>query len=289
MASRSRKSRGGGANGLLKQAFAVVVIGACIVGFFGIPARPDVADFPDLLKAKSETVESWMKNCVPKAITGDFSMCSLKSNTGGGGNGTPAPPVVVDKGTAAQASATLGSLKIAPAEKVKYDRGEWNHWISSGSGCWDVREQVLYDEAVKDATLVLKDKSGKEVTDVKKACSITAGTWNDPYSGTVIKNPKELDIDHMIPLSYAAQHGGQAWDSKKKESYANNLSYVNHLIAVKASENRSKSDKGPSEWKPSNKGDYCNYAVDWITISKNFGLSTTQADANALKEMLATC
>lgn len=84
-------------------------------------------------------------------------------------------------------------------------------------------------------------------------------------------------------------HGGQAWDSKKKESYANNLSYVNHLIAVKASENRSKSDKGPSEWKPSNKGDYCNYAVDWITISKNFGLSTTQADANALKEMLATC
>jgi hypothetical protein len=93
----------------------------------------------------------------------------------------------------------------------------------------------------------------------------------------------------MIPLSYAAQHGGQSWDKAKKQAYANDLSNAGHLIAVTASENRSKSDRGPSEWKPTNKAGYCVYATDWITVSKNYELSIAQEDVTALKDMLATC
>jgi hypothetical protein len=304
MAGRSRKSR----SGLVGSAATVVIIGACIIGFYNIPSDPDLEALPEMLKSKSATVDAWMQNCVPNVVESfDFSRCSMSSNvqTGGGvniefpdsgvpmpGTGNPAPapgPQAPGKPNATAANDALAKIPVSKAEKVDYDRDDWNHWISQGSSCWDTRDQVLYDEAVKDNTLVLAAKSGSVVTDVKQACSVKSGTWNDPYSGTTITNPKELDVDHMIPLSYTAQHGGQKWDAKKKEEYANNLSNPSHLIAVKASENRTKSDKGPSEWKPTNKANYCTYANDWIGISANYGLTMTADDAKALKEMLATC
>lgn len=282
MASRSRK---GGSKGFFGSIAAIGLIGAFIIGFYGIPARPDISTLPDLLVSKSETVSAWMQNCVPNAVKFDFSACSLSDNV----QGPPAPPIPpVDGPTESAAAENLAQLPKAEPEKVSYNRDEWKHWVNVTS-CWDVREQVLYDEAVKDSTLVLLDKGDNPTTDVGQACSIKAGTWNDPYSGTVITNPKDLDIDHMIPLSYAAQHGGQSWDANRKQQYANDLTYGNHLIAVKASENRSKSDKGPSEWKPSNKAYWCDYAINWVTVTKNYGLTVSPNDANALSEMLGTC
>lgn len=282
MASRSRK---GGSKGFFGSIAAIGLIGAFVIGFYGIPARPDISTLPDLLVSKSETVSAWMQNCVPNAVKFDFSACSLSDNV----QGPPAPPLPpVDGPTESAAVEILGQLPKAEPEKVSYNRDEWKHWVNVTS-CWDVREQVLYDEAVKDSTLILLDKSDNPTADVGQACSIKSGTWNDPYSGTVITNPKDLDIDHMIPLSYAAQHGGQSWDANRKQQYANDLTYGNHLIAVKASENRSKSDKGLSEWKPSNKAYWCDYAVNWITVTKNYGLTVSPNDANVLSEMLGTC
>jgi hypothetical protein len=283
--SRSRK--GGRKGGLLKQAAAVVIIGSVILGFFGVPARPDVKDFPEMLQSKSETVQAWMENCVPLAIKGDFSKCSLISNVGGGSSSGGATPV--NSGTVKNAEKSLGSLKQAEAENVAYNRDEWNHWITSGSNsCWNVREAVLFDEAEKGST-VLNDKAGNVVDSESKACSIISGKWTDPYTGEVFADPAKLDIDHMIPLSYAAQHGGQAWDKKKKEKYANDMSYANHLIAASAGANRAKSDQGPAAWKPADTAYHCEYAINWITVSKNYNLTVAPADAVALKQMIATC
>lgn len=284
--SRSRK--GGRKGGLLKQAAAVVIIGSVILGFFGVPSRPDVHDFPEMLKSKSDTVQAWMENCAPNAIKGDFSKCSLGANVGGGSSsgGATAP---VDKATASIAKNNLASLVQAPADNTAYNRDEWNHWITAGSNsCWNVREAVLFDEAEK-GSLVLKDKGGNTVSSESSACSIVSGKWIDPYTGVTFTDPAKLDIDHMIPLGYAAKHGGQAWDAKKKEKYANDMSYNNHLIAASAGANRAKSDQGPSQWKPANTAYHCQYAVNWITVSKNYNLTIDSADANALKQMLATC
>lgn len=284
--SRSRK--GGRNGGLVKQAAAVVIIGSVILGFFGVPSRPDVKDFPELLKSKSDTVQAWMENCAPLAVKGDFSKCSLISNVGGT---APAPGgvVPVDAGTASAAGKTLGSLTQGNAQGINYNRDEWNHWSTSGpNSCWNVREAVLFDEAEKGSA-VLQDKAGRVVDSESQACSIVSGKWTDPYTGEVFTDPGKLDIDHMIPLSYAAQHGGQAWDAKKKEKYANDTSYVNHLIAASAGANRAKSDQGPSEWQPANAAYHCEYAVNWITVSKNYNLTVAEADVAALKQMLASC
>lgn len=283
--SRSRK--GGKQGGLIKQAASVVIIGAVIVGFFGVPARPDVKDFPEMLQSKSDTVQGWMENCVPLAVTGDFSKCSLISNVGGGSSSGGATPI--DSNTVSGAEKSLGSLKQAESDNIAYNRDEWNHWITSGSNsCWNVREAVLFDEAEKGSA-VLNDKAGNVVDSESKACSIVSGKWTDPYTGEVFTDPAKLDIDHMIPLSYTAQHGGQAWDSKKKEKYANDMSYGNHLIAASAGANRSKSDQGPSSWQPANTAYHCEYAVNWITVSKNYSLTVAPSDAAALQQMLATC
>ena len=185
-------------------------------------------------------------------------------------------------------SSKLYSLNVADAAGVNYERGEWNHWVNF-TPCWTVREEVLYRDAVKDEALTLLDKNKVRTSDKANACYIVGGTWVDPYTGEVFTNPEDLDIDHMIPLNYAAQHGGQAWDVAKKESYANNLDYSHHLLAVSASANRSKSDKGPSEWKPANTEYYCTYATDWVNISATWGLSVTQSDKNELVTMLESC
>lgn len=287
--SRSRKGRGGRTGGLVKQAAAVVIIGSMIIGFFGIPSRPDADGITEMLKSKSETVDTWMQNCVPKVVSDfDFSRCSLISNVGGGSDSSKSAPV--SKADVEKAEAALTSLSEGAKGGISYDRDDWNHWVTapSSSSCWNVREAVLYAESDKSA-VVLKDKDGKEVSSVSKACSITAGKWSDPYTGKTFTDPKKLDIDHMVPLSYTAQMGGQAWDSKKKEKYANDMSYSNHLIAVEAGANRSKSDQGPASWMPSNSKFHCDYAVSWINVSKNYDLEIAKADSEKLRKVLASC
>jgi hypothetical protein len=185
----------------------------------------------------------------------------------------------------------LESAKAIPTEgysdSVAYDRYEWRHWDNVTS-CWTVREEVLWRDSVKDASLTMFDKSGKRVQDKNNACSITGGNWIDPYTGKTFTNPSDLDIDHMIPLGYAARAGGQTWDSNKKMDYANDMNYEYHLIAVSASANRSKSDRGPSEWSPREEFK-CQYGVAWTIISNKWQLSLKGSDKSEIQNMLSTC
>lgn len=200
--------------------------------------------------------------------------------TGGASNSVVAP--------AGSVLELLYSLPVAEASGVSYDRGEWRHWDNI-TPCWSVREQVLADEALLDGSLTLLDKFKVRTFNVSDACYVAGGTWVDVYTGERFTNPSDLDVDHMVPLNYAAQHGGQAWDGSRKDAYANSLEYGNHLVAVSASANRSKSDKGPSEWKPSSQSYFCTYATDWVNISVEWGLSVSVADRDALADMLTYC
>jgi hypothetical protein len=292
MAKRRKKS--GKSPGVLSQIVVFLTMGALLVSFFNIPTDPSVTGIWNQASAKSDTLKVWFNNCIPNAIKGNFSGCKVEaasqspSTTWGGGsdaNGTSNPDVT-------QLKNTLASLKVGDKQNVNYNRDEWKHWIgqkTSSCGSWDTREQVLYDEAVKDDTLKMTDSAGNETTDVSKACKVTAGTWKEPYKGVTVTDPKKLDIDHVIPLGYAASHGGQNWSSEKKQQYANDLSYAGHLMAVDASSNRKKGDKGPSQWMPANSEYHCQYAIQWITIANNYQLTLEQKDVDTLTEALNTC
>ena len=177
------------------------------------------------------------------------------------------------------ASTIILQISIAPANvRPPYSRGDWRHWIDADDDCEDTRQEVLLSES----TL------GTEFKDSRK-CEVATGSWTDPYTGEVFTNPRDLDIDHMVPLVNAHRSGGHAWDDQRKRDYANDLAYDGHLVAVSASANRSKGGKGPDEWRPPNGAYWCQYALDWITVKSEWELSATQKEADALSEMLDTC
>jgi len=53
--------------------------------------------------------------------------------------------------------------------------------------------------------------------------------------------------------------------------------------------NRSKGDKGPDQWRPPRQEFWCQYAQAWAAVKHVWELQSTQAERQALREMLATC
>lgn len=178
----------------------------------------------------------------------------------------------------------LNSIPIvASYNKAKYKRTEWKHWISYETPCWTTREEVLDRQAEKGSITYL-DKDDKETKDKSKACSIKSGVWIDPYSKEKVEDPTKLDIDHTGALSWTAKAGGQEWDKQKKQDYANDF---DHLVATTAKENRTKGDKGPSEWMP--ESSKCEYAKVYTHIVKKYKLTLNKADKDTLEKTLNSC
>ena len=173
-------------------------------------------------------------------------------------------------------------LRIAvapiPARLPDYDRGHWSHWRDADGDCQHARHEVLIAESVGPAEFATADN-----------CRVVSGRWNAPYTGRMVTDAAELDIDHMVPLANAHRSGGWAWSRERKSEYANFLDYENHLIAVTRAANRAKGADGPETWRPPRQSYWCAYAIDWVTIKNAWELTATEAEYAALQEMLATC
>ena len=202
----------------------------------------------------------------------------------------PAPSQVVTPAAASSSIATAVTLPLArdalqmltarephrgtPA----YKRAEWEHWIDEDRDCQDARQEVLIAESHQPVTFTSSNQ-----------CRVATGLWFDEYTGTTTTNPSEFDIDHFVPLANAHISGGWAWTTEQKKAYANDLIHPEHLIAVLASANRSKSSHSPDEWKPSRKEYWCQYAVSWISVKNRRSLTVTVRERDALGSMLDTC
>ena len=165
------------------------------------------------------------------------------------------------------------NVKVYP----EYLRGDWKHWIDEDGDCQDTRVEVLISESEIAVEL---DEDG---------CKVVAGRWTGPYTGEVFTDPSKLDIDHMVPLKNAHRAGGWSWDKAKRKAYANDIQNPAHLIAVKASANRSKGWKGPDLWKPPLQSYWCQYATDWESIKSQWHLDISTEEQGAISEMKATC
>lgn len=159
----------------------------------------------------------------------------------------------------------------------KYSRKLYRHWIDEDGDCQSTRNEVLIEESLVPVSL---DLSG---------CKVISGKWRDLYSGKVFTSPRNLDIDHMIPLAEAHRSGAAAWSSEQKKLFANDLSDPDALIAVSASENRSKGDKDPAHWLPSNSAFHCEYIARWKNVKNKWGLGLDAQEAKAVNEMLDQC
>lgn len=179
------------------------------------------------------------------------------------------PGVTATPKQLAEARKSLTTLRVAPAGSMAgYDRDQFKHWSDLDRDGCDSREETIRLDATK-----VTGKSG---------CA-TTGVWLDPYGGERFTNPRDLDIDHIVPLANAWRSGADDWNAGRRQQFANDPS---NLLAVSASLNRQKGDKGPEAWKPPNQGYRATYAAAWIRIKAKYGLSVTTSEKQALQGML---
>jgi hypothetical protein len=198
----------------------------------------------------------------------------------------PDLPLTVDARQVAAARKNLPNLTVHARTGRGYKRVKFGPaWTDDNTipryghnGC-DTRNDILR-----------RDLTG-ETFRAGSRCVIVTGTLLDPYTGKTIRFVKaraaEVQIDHVVPLSYAWSEGAGAgpWTFALRKNFANDPL---NLLAVDGDANQEKGDSGPAEWKPRD-GARCLYAVRWTQITVRYRLPITPADKTALTTMLATC
>jgi len=173
-----------------------------------------------------------------------------------------------------QARKALSTLKVsAGSGNAGYERSLFGSgWRETGDSC-NVRDRVLIRAA--------------RTVHVGANCTIT-GVWVSLYDGRTLRSPRQLQIDHMVPLANAWRSGARSWSRAKRIDYANDLTDP-LLYAVSISTNESKGDSGPEEWKPPRKAAWCVYSRAWVTVKSRWKLTVTRSERSALRSMLGTC
>lgn len=153
----------------------------------------------------------------------------------------------------------LNALAIRTEDcQISYDRNEWNYNIDEDNdGLYTRQEVLLRDNIVKNGD---------------------GGKWICPYTGDVITDASEIEIDHVVPLHNAHISGGCNWSAEKKQSFANYLGNNYHLLPVSRIANQDKKSKPPNEWLPSNRGFIYEYLRYWVEIKYEWGLSVTEKE-----------
>ena len=169
----------------------------------------------------------------------------------------------------------LFSLLIIPsfllAEAIpKYKRSEFGNWQDFDGDCQNTRHELL--QKLSTSTYTLTDNT----------CRVLTGRWLDPYTNKVFTQSKDVDIDHLVPLSYAWKHGAFNWANEKRIKFAND---ARNLFAVQSSVNRDKSDSGPLKWLPPNVNFRCEYLLRFERIMTIYDLKMTVTEADGAREL----
>lgn len=161
-----------------------------------------------------------------------------------------------------------GTACMTPEERSSFDREAlFGSWQDDDGDCRNTRAEIL---------------QASSSTTVDGGCSILAGAWYDPYTGDTIRRPKDLDIDHIVPLKEAWLSGAWKWTREERIAFANNPEV---LLAVGKSANRAKSDKDPAEWLPPDASYHREYALRWATIKIKHRLAADPRERATLERL----
>ncbi|SFR61967.1 Protein of unknown function [Marinobacter daqiaonensis] len=157
---------------------------------------------------------------------------------------------------------------------VEYQRSEFGHgWSDEDGDCQDSRAEALIQSS--STTVRFADAS---------RCRVVTGRWISPFTGNVIQNAGDIDIDHVVPLAWAWERGANTWPRVERERFANDP--VN-LWPVEAHLNRSKGARGPDEWMPP--AGRCQYVARFVRIVKSYGLQPDATEAARFQQLLDGC
>lgn len=159
---------------------------------------------------------------------------------------------------------------------TSYNRKSWKHWSDEDGDCQNTRQELLQAQSIVS---VQYSSSG---------CTVVSGQWVEPFLGKTYTDSQDLDIDHVIPLKWASDHGGLTWNSDLKEQFANDI--IN-LLVVDDGQNQSKGAQGPIDWMPINRSYHCEYLNRWDEVMNQYPLQVTslwQETYNLIKNSACT-
>lgn len=173
---------------------------------------------------------------------------------------------VADGGQARTGTKTL----TTPPDIPSYSREAFPHWSDDDGNCVNQRHELL----MKQSTSTISTGSNP--------CTAERGRWFDPYTGKTFYNARDLDIDHVVPLYWAWQHGADQWTKEKRKAFANDEA---NLLAVQASVNREKGAQGPLEWLPPDSHFQCQYVLRFQQIVLKYQLALSSAESTAMAHL----
>lgn len=148
------------------------------------------------------------------------------------------------------AGATLASAAPGACTRVGYSRAKFGNHPSS---------------ADRDAILLLQRGP--------------TGLVRDPYTGKDHPDTKGMDLDHVVPLGWAWDHGACHWPTQLRIMLATD---PHNLVFTDASLNRSKGDSGPASWRPP--VDPCGYWTKFTQLATDYRLQLDPVGADGHKE-----
>ncbi|MDE0130135.1 MAG: HNH endonuclease family protein [Gammaproteobacteria bacterium] len=161
----------------------------------------------------------------------------------------------------------------APSIQIAaYDRNVFGDWHDQDNDCQNTRHERLLELSLSAAELSAD------------GCLVVAGRWNDPYTGGVVTVAQELDLDHVVPLRWAWEHGAATWDEAKREQFANDPA---NLLPVSIKANISKGALGPLNWMPPNEDFACEYVLRFSRVIDRYGLELSASEASSLEALTA--
>ncbi|MCL3778212.1 HNH endonuclease family protein, partial [Actinomyces sp. AC-20-1] len=183
-----------------------------------------------------------------------------------------------------------------------------------GDGC-DTRNEILSrdlteaDYSRAEGVQTVEQGAGQGAA-VCPDATVWSGTLEDPYTGAVIRFTRgartsaEVQIDHVVPLSFLYAHGAWAWDARTRLLAANDPL---NLLAVGGRANQDKGACGPatcpvgstetgswdpaggSGWWPEAEEYRCAYAARFVSVLAAYELGVPEADAASLRTVLEDC
>lgn len=162
-------------------------------------------------------------------------------------------------------------LLLVSQSLYAYDRSEYGGWRDLNKDCKNTRINILEQSAIRID---------------KVTCNNIIGVWYDYYTQKIITNESVIDLDHVIPLSYADKNGASNWDIKTKRKFAND---PDNLVITHRSINRQKGDKGLSKWLPIEFNVRCDYLLKWVHVINKYNLTLPNEDKVLLERYKPFC
>lgn len=166
-------------------------------------------------------------------------------------------------------SSSIQSASGSDYSRDKFGRG----WADEDSDCQNTRAEIL----LSTSTSLVEYKDPRN-------CSVSRGRWISPFSNQVYFEASKLDIDHLVPLKWAWDHGASHWSQDKREAFAND---PRNLLVVEASLNRQKGASGPDSWLPP--ANPCGYIARFERVRMIYALQLNQGETAKYAGLLSSC